>query len=93
MKGECDSSTGSHQICRLITKITARRIICWLQHYSSDAARDASVGSCDTRDSSFEREGGEREIILLRSIVHMMIHVQIKNYNEGLCGLIQGDLR
>ena len=34
----------------------------------------------------------EREIILLRSIVNMMIHTN-KNYNEGLCGLIQGDLR
>ena len=31
---------------------------------------------------------------LLGSIVNMMIHTCInKNYNEGLCGLIQGDLR
>ena len=53
MKGKCDSLTGSHLILSLITEITLyQRVFC----NTHATPRDASVGSRDTRDSSFKFE-------------------------------------
>ena len=62
VKGNCDSLTGSYLICSLITKISPIYIThqreesfvgCNITHVTP---RDASVGSRDTRDSSFKFE-------------------------------------
>ena len=59
VKGECDSLTGSHLIRGLITKITPIRarveyfVGCNITHATP---RGASVGTRDTRDSSFKFE-------------------------------------
>ena len=60
---------------------------------------DGDVGAGEKKERKTEARERERERErdnLLGSIVNMMIHVHTctnKNYNEGLNGLIQGDMR